>query len=221
MANTLIPIQTYTLSSATSSVTFSNIPQNYTDLKLVVSARSDRSGARGYVQVTFNGATTNATQRYTIGDGSSASSSTGTNNWCMIIPGASQTANTFSNVDVYIPNYTSSNYKSFSADSVQEDNTTAAFQVMTAGLWSVGTAITSISLFHNADNSASFVSGSTFTLYGISNGVKATGGTLTVAGGYAYHTFTSTANFLPSVKITNAETLVIAGGGGAGARFGG
>jgi hypothetical protein len=57
------------------------------------------------------------------------------------------TANTFANVEVYIPNYTSTNQKSVSADAVSEQNATTAYMALTAQLWSnLTTAITSISV---------------------------------------------------------------------------
>jgi hypothetical protein len=58
---------------------------------------------------------------------------------------ATATANTFGNTEFYIPNYTSSNYKSFSVDGVTENNATAAFALY-AGLWSNTAAITSFRL---------------------------------------------------------------------------
>jgi hypothetical protein len=44
---------------------------------------------------------------------------------------------------------------------------------------------------------------------------KATGGTITVdtVGGYVYHVFTNTANLVTTESISNAEYLVVAGGG--------
>jgi hypothetical protein len=45
---------------------------------------------------------------------------------------ASATAGTFSNSEIYIPNYTSSNQKSFSSDSVTENNATSAIAILSA-----------------------------------------------------------------------------------------
>jgi hypothetical protein len=220
MPNTLIPIQTTTLSSTSASVTFSNIPQNYTDLVIKASMRSDRTSPNSaYVSLKFSDAATaiaNVGVRRLYGSGSAVAGGYEANNWCAIIPGAGQTASTFASANIYIPSYTSGNFKEFIVDSVEENNATTAYAVMCAGLWSSTSPVTTLTLFINADNSANFVSGSTFTLYGVSNGVKATGGTVTVAGGYAYHTFTSTSSFLPNQKIKNAEVLCVAGGGGGG-----
>jgi hypothetical protein len=224
MPNTLIPIQTYTLTSSASSITFSNIPQNYTDLKIVVSARNASSNP-GYQRLSMliqlNGSTSTFTSKFLSSSSppSSFSFSNGTIGW---IPASDAAANTFSNTEINILNYTSSNNKSYYVDNAQTNNATTYnhFNIsLVSGLWSTVSAITSVGF--TFESGSNIVSGSTFTLYGVSNGVKATGGTLTVAGGYAYHTFTSTGSFLPSQKITGAEILAIAGGGGGGGDAGG
>jgi hypothetical protein len=216
MPNTLIPIQTYTLADAAASVTFSNIPQSYTDLKVVVCGR-EVTGTSWLFTMQINGVATNQLTRELRGSGSAASS--GTNTIATIDQsGSGTTASTFGSAEIYIPNYTSSNYKSYSIDSASENNATSAYMRLSAGLWSSTAAITSLSFYPSSGNIAV---NSTFTLYGISNGVKATGGTLTVAGGYAYHTFTSTGSFLPSQKITGAEVVCIAGGAGGAGTLGG
>ena len=79
--------------------------------------------------------------------------------------GANATANTFGNSEIYIPNYTGSNYKSISADSVSENNASAAYANLFAGLWSNTAAINQITLIPGA--SANFAQYSTATLYGI------------------------------------------------------
>lgn len=45
---------------------------------------------------------------------------------------------------------------------------------------------------------------------------SATGGTVTTAGAYTYHTFTSSGNFTVSAGAKSADILVVAGGGGGG-----
>jgi hypothetical protein len=222
MPNTLIPIQTFTLGSTTASVTFSNIPQNYTDLKVVVSGRANAvdGGTASWMStlITINGSSTGS-HKFIYADGSGAySSSNGSTIWTYTV-GSNATASTFGNFELYLPNYSSTTQsKSYSVDAVSENNATLSGLWLHAGLVSNTAAVTSLGF---ATNTGSFVAGSTFTLYGISNGVKAVGGTLTVAGGYAYHTFTSTGSFLPSQQIKGAEFLVIAGGGAGGRSFGG
>ena len=76
------------------------------------------------------------------------------------------TANTFSNFSTYIPNYAGSNNKSYSVDGVTENNATASYQIMYAGLWSNTAAINQITLVPDTLN---FVQYTTATLYGIKN----------------------------------------------------
>jgi hypothetical protein len=216
MPNTLIPIQTYTLTTTAASITFSNIPQNYTDLKVVASLRGNST--QNWGDITFNGGGTAISMRHLLNNGGSVISQAYSplRFQCNT---DSHTAGTFSSAQMYITNYTSSTSKPISMDGTQENFSSTVGQHIAAGLWASSSAITSITI--TPDGGGTFIAGSTVTLYGISNGVKATGGTLTVAGGYAYHTFTSTGSFLPSQKITGAELLLVAGGGGGGGDAGG
>jgi hypothetical protein len=76
----------------------------------------------------------------------------------------SATSNTFGNGEIYIPNYLSGTAKSFSSDSVAENNGTEGWQVIQANLWSGTDAITSIELDPAL---GTFVQYSSATLYGI------------------------------------------------------
>jgi hypothetical protein len=209
MPNTLIPIQTYTLVSAASSITFANIPQSYTDLKVVASLRANST--QNWGDITFNGGGTAISMRHVLNNSGSAISQAYSplRFQCNT---DSYTANTFSSAEMYVVNYTSSNAKSVLMDGTQENSSSSTGQHIAGGLWNSSSAVTSITI--TPDGGGTFVIGSTVTLYGVSNGVKATGGTLTVAGGYAYHTFTSTGSFFPNQQIKSAEVLVVAGGGG-------
>jgi hypothetical protein len=152
-------------SGGAATITFNNIPQNYTDLKVVMSMRSaDISNIAFECSLTFNGNTTGYTAKQLYGDGSIAASTSPTIRSAGFIVGTSATANTFSNGELYIPNYTSSNNKSYSVDSVTETNATTQYMNFIAGLWSNVTAITSM-IF--AGTSGNFAEYSTATLYGI------------------------------------------------------
>ena len=165
MANTYTLIASNTLSTSTATVTFSSIAATYTDLVIKASVRCDRSSPNyGDFSVRFNGSTTGFTQKNVFGDGSSTGSSTSTYTG---IDSAFATASTFSNLEIYIPNYTSANNKSFSIDNVTENNATEVRTVLSAGLWSNSAAITSIEMLEI--NSTNFVQYSTFYLYGIKN----------------------------------------------------
>ena len=70
MANTLIPIQTYTLSATTASVTFSSISGAYTDLVLVCNSKLTTSNTQ--IRLQFNGDTaSNYSTIILYGDGAS------------------------------------------------------------------------------------------------------------------------------------------------------
>lgn len=156
-------IQHQELSSSQASITFSSIPQTYTDLLLVVSARST-TGNDAFV--TFNGSTANFTSRHLEGTGSSAGSFSRTDNFAGWFNASGATANTFGSWAMYVPNYTSANNKSFSIDSVTENNATTTRQFITAGLWSNTSAITSIAV-STSGNMAQY---SSATLYGVLKG---------------------------------------------------
>ena len=156
-------------SGGASSITFSSIPQTYTDLVIKLSTRSGFD----WIRCQFNSSGGTAySSRWLSGNGSSAGSgsSSGDSSARATIVGQTDTANTFGNAEVYIPNYTSSNYKSLSGDGVSEANQTAAYAYLTASLWSNTSAITSITL--TLENAGNFVQYSTATLYGIKNSQK-------------------------------------------------
>ena len=211
-------IQSQTLTSAVSSVTFSNIPQNFTDLVVKMSGRSNRAANHDAgVNITFNGVGgTSYSDKFTRGDGSAANSYADTSaavGYFGRNPASSATASTFGNIECYISNYTSANNKTYSVESVTENNITGAYLELIAGLFSNTSAITSITI--GDANSSTLAIGSTFYLYGV-GGTRATGGTISADGNYTYHTFTSTTLLTAYEKITNAEVLVVGGGGGGG-----
>ena len=171
MANTYAPISSVTVGSGgASSIDFTNIPNNYTDLIVKLSGRDNRSANGTDVYIGFNSSTANLSMRRLYGDGSAPYSSNASTGNIGIESAATATSSTFGNIEVYIPNYAGSNYKSYSADGVSENNASSAgsaFVQITAGLWSSTSAITSINITPVSGNS--FVQYSTAYLYGIKN----------------------------------------------------
>ena len=217
-------IEAKTLTTTTASFTFSAIPATYTDLCIVVSARSNTASTQDGLWISqINGSGSNLSNIWLRGSGSSTTSSSSALYGILVgqINAANSTANTFSNLSIYIPNYASANNKSISIDSVQEHNATEAYMGFTAGLWSNSAAITSITLDPQVGD---LVQHSTAYLYGISNvtsTAKATGGIVSSDATYWYHMFPFSSTFTPNTALT-ADYLVVAGGGsGAGGGGGG
>jgi hypothetical protein len=162
-------IQHQELASAQASITFSSIPQTYTDLYLVVSLRStyDFGPATWWLsKIVFNANTSGYSTRNLQGNGSSASSDSDTAFYFRPNDTAS-TANTFGSASLYIPNYAGSSNKSISIDNVSEDNGSQAIAQLVAGLWSNTSAITSIVIEGVSGDLAQY---SSATLYGITKG---------------------------------------------------
>lgn len=217
MANTLTKISTVVVgASGATTIDFNNIPQTYTDLKLVLSGRSTHTSLDA-VDVRFNLVSTGYSYRVIMGDGSTAASYNGSNIEIQYLTGNAQTASVFTSAEIYIPNYTSSNNKAISIECVSENNATLAYQTLTAGLWSNSAAITSIRLDPQNANFAQFTEA---TLYGISanSGKKANGGDIVYNdNNYFYHVYTTvgTSSFVPFEPLT-VDYLVVAGGGSGG-----
>jgi hypothetical protein len=169
MANTYKALQTVTVGAGgVASVTFSSIPNTYTDLVIKVSGRGTTAAVYTPVLVGFNGdiATLNWPQITEVaGTGSAVANFYGRGSLAYI-NGTTSTASTFSNCDIYISNYNSQNFKPYSSDSVIENNATATLTDMMAGAWFSAVPISSILL---QPQTGSFAQYSTFTLYGVFN----------------------------------------------------
>ena len=173
MAATYTLIASNTLNSSAASVTFSAIPNTFTDLVVRVSARSnDTYGGTAFSDnfyITLNSLTSNYSQTILNGNGAAASSSRASSqarfSYTNMVSGGN-TSNTFSSVEIYIPSYTSSHGKPISTFAADENNTTTAYIKSIAYLQTATAAISSITM---NPNFGSFVSGSSFFLYGIKN----------------------------------------------------
>ena len=168
MALQLFKIASTTVESPVTTVTFSSIPSGYTDLKLVASMRNSDSGG-SIARLQFNGDTAaNYTTRTVSGNGATTASYAASAQayiTYMAISCSSDTANTFGSTEVYIPNYTGSNQKSLSFESIEENNATTGYNFLGAGLWTGTAAVTSITMLN--PGSTAFQANSTFTLYGV------------------------------------------------------
>jgi hypothetical protein len=171
MANTYTLIEGKTLSSAVSSITFSSIPQTYTDLLFRVSAREASSNPWSDLRIGLNGGTSDHYWRGLYGLNTTVGTNSGTGTGGRSVGNVaadSNTANLFSNVDIYISNYTSTSYpKCMSIDSTVENNGTGNVLQIATNLWYPSTSVAISSATFVNSNSSNFMVNSTFYLYGI------------------------------------------------------
>ena len=170
MANTFEQIgSTITVGSGgAANFNFTSIPSTYTDLVIKVSARINVAAVDAHISLRFNNNSGNIySMKLVRSDGSSASSYSEVNETSMnfygTAAGNSATSSTFSNLELYIPNYAGSITKSVSLDSISENNATTAWSYFYAGSSSSTAAINQVTL----TGSASYLQYSTASLYGI------------------------------------------------------
>lgn len=140
-----------------SVISFSSIPSTYTDLRIDLSLRRSNAYDRRVLQMTFNGASSGYSDRNHYGDQLGG----GVNITSYDVPAANGVANTFSSNTIYIPNYTSSSYKSVSIEGVGDE-----VFAMAGGISNVTSAITTISF--DTGQGGNWVQNSSAFLYGIS-----------------------------------------------------
>ena len=154
-------------SGGASTISFASIPQTYTDLLIVVSARGNASATVDSLRLKFNNSTSNFSSRLLFGSGSAPGFGSYSFGLAGDMNASNATASIFSSHSVYIPNYAGSTFKSCSVDCVQENNITESYQEMVAVLWSDTSAITSIQLYPGT--STLILQYSSASLYGIKN----------------------------------------------------
>ena len=173
MANTYTLISSNVLSSAAASVTFSSIPSTYTDLVLRSSVRLADGGTYGWLITRWNSNAGSYSMRLiqqngtTILNDGRVSQSDATYE-PPIANGTGSTANTFSSIEIYIPNYAGNANKPASIFAATETNSGTANGVdISASLWSNTSAISSIYIANQSGGN--IAAGSSFYLYGIKN----------------------------------------------------
>lgn len=175
MANTFVKIATVDVSAGgSSSIDFTSIPSTYTDLLVKWSLRSNStSGNNEYNLLRFNNDSgSNYSLRSITGDASSASSGSRlnqtelwANNSSAGANNANDVGNTFSNGEIYLPNYLTSSQKSALIDVVVESNSTSNAKIgLGSGIWTGTSAINAIKMF---PLSGIWVQHASATLYGI------------------------------------------------------
>jgi hypothetical protein len=159
LPSTMTPIATTTLTTGAATITFSSIPQGYTDLMFVTSGASQPAGG-GSVKLQFNGdAGNNYSYIYMFGSGSGSGSS-----------GA------FANVSGCLVNRHNTTDGSGWTSIMNYSNTTTYKSLISrgggnniaitlGGMWRSTSAITYISC--SMESGPGFAAGFTATLYGI------------------------------------------------------
>ena len=104
------------------------------------------------------------TRMYGSGSIAGSDRSSGSNQvGVFLTSGSGTTANTFGSHSIYIPNYTGSNFKSFTTETIGENNNSVGWTTMYAGLYRSTSAITSLTMLAGV----LFTQYSTFSLYGV------------------------------------------------------
>jgi hypothetical protein len=155
-------IATTTLSTAAANVTFSAISGAYTDLVLVANLGCSAGGNRAFWRVNGNVAN-DYSKIYLLGDGSSTGTSdTQSESQSFIFDGIAVPTTLSGTLIQHYQNYSNTNmFKQV----LSRCNHPTSGTMMVAGQWRQTAAITSIYL--EATGSATWITGSTFTLYGI------------------------------------------------------
>ena len=148
-------------SGGAASMEFTGIAGTGQDLVILWSLRCTTSNATGSLTINGSDADRSWVILYGTGNGVGGNAYTSSNISAMQVENA-DTANTFSNGQLYISNYASSANKSMSVDSVTENNGTVAQSVLQAISWAQTAAITSLKLNARSGNLAQY---STASLY--------------------------------------------------------
>jgi hypothetical protein len=160
LPSTMTPIATNTLTTTATSVTFSNLPQGYTDLVLIFNGSNVTSN--NGMRLRFNSDTgSNYSETYIYGNGTSAISTRGTSQTSVQVGG--DVGSTQSTVVVSIQNYSNT---TTNKTTLGRGSSAGTLVDATVGLWRNTAAITSIE-FRLGAGTSNFASGSTFTIYGV------------------------------------------------------
>ena len=174
MAETFTLIETYTVpSGGISTITFSNIPQTYTDLMILGSLKTSRNADNDFIKGYFNSDQTDSNYAGFIaynGGGTIAGgtfSALGAPRYFGDVPAnaGANNSNWFSSTRIWIHGYTDSYVKSYGSECGQNSNNTAQLCTYACGRWNGTAAITSISFVCGV--TGPWKEFSTLSLYGI------------------------------------------------------
>lgn len=150
-------IQSQTLSSSQSTVTFSSIPQGFTDLTYIIYTNGTTGAPNSFIQLNGDsGGNYSATQLYATGSagGASLRFANGTSTYAGTADGRSVLKGDFMDY---------SNTTTYKTVIVHGGTADGSYIDLNVGLWRSTAAITSITF----SAGTSFAAGSTFKIYGI------------------------------------------------------
>jgi hypothetical protein len=166
MHGAVVPIAYFT-GNGSSSASFTNIPQIYQDLQIIIFGRSNFSSTFAGYSLYFNNQQNNTSysQTYLSGDGSNATS--GRNNgygFSGAIPATNATSGVFASYTFNVLNYTNSTTLKTALFRAAQDSNGSGNTSLNVGLYRTNTnAITQIDFVCQG----ALVSGSSVALYGI------------------------------------------------------
>ena len=214
---TYVKIASQTLSGASANVTFSNLPQNYTDLVLIMNGQSTQATTYDNLIIQFNGDTGSNYSRTRLngfsGGAVSERSTNATSHLIGPITGTSFSSSIFSSSITHIQNYSNS---STNKTAIYRSNSNDGYVQAGASLWRNTNAITSITI--QTLSGSNLAANCTFTIYGIeaAKSPYAEGGDKVYSTGTHWvHEFYNSGTFVPRQNLT-CDYLVVAGGAGGG-----
>jgi hypothetical protein len=163
---TYVPIATTTLGSAASTVTFSSIPQTYTDL--VLSITTYNTAANQQFRMNFNGSSSAHCYSVTAGQGGSRNSQVGDNNSYFYLWTTSTTPDWYVDKCIYtifINDYSNSTKSSsWTGEGYAANPSVGQISVISNGLMVDYAAVTSITF---SSSGGQYAANTTFNLWGI------------------------------------------------------
>lgn len=155
-------IQTITTTSNVPSITFSNIPQDGSDLYILVSARSTAAANWHPLRFVFNSDTGNYFQRRIYGFATTVDPSY--DSWGIEMPGTNVVSNLYGSASITIADYSSSSLQKLVVFQFSSGNTTSSsLNQVAAGKWTGTAPLTSLSF--DAEGTNNIAAGSVFSLY--------------------------------------------------------
>lgn len=168
---TYVPITTFTVSSATSSLTLTSIPSTYTDLVVEATIKPVNNGT-AYLGVRVGSSNTldtgtNYSWTHMYYTGTAVGPYSPNNESFIEAVGNQFQAKTLFTIRLDLMNYSSTSYnKTFFTDTRMQDNTARTGIC----LWRSNNAINTISIYNTANNNC-IDAGSIITVYGIAKAV--------------------------------------------------